>query len=314
MLNDLICPRTRTNPERRQTMKACILPDRQSTEGYRKWGESSQQVYVNSTIQQMRSAALGLSEHLGVFFQQLQLLPRWPRKAQRPALEFGPKSTSEFGSFFHHSLVESLPSSSARRATSARARATVAGARSNSQSATHRMLGRSGHRVLLAIVARMRGISPLDRSWSLYIRRSDNVALAEKNLFCTFLVLGSVLDSCFLASALFKIRHKCSSHARCSGHSPSLPFGCTAGCTYDVNEPQGICDIQTPVSFAGDILPLLDMHCTWMCWRISQWRFEPQRTRGRGRKFRGRELDRTTAPASRQHQNDAFEWHPSARV
>lgn len=40
-----------------------------------------------------------------------------------------------------------------------------------------------------------------------------------------------------------------------------LAVGCTAGCTYDVNEPQGICDIQTPVSFAGDILPLLDVHC-----------------------------------------------------
>ena len=33
------------------------------------------------------------------------------------------------------------------------------------------------------------------------------------------------------------------------------------GCTYDVDMPPDPCEVTTDVSFAGDILPILDTHC-----------------------------------------------------
>lgn len=34
-----------------------------------------------------------------------------------------------------------------------------------------------------------------------------------------------------------------------------------AGCTYEVDMPPDPCNVSTTVSFAGDILPVLDAHC-----------------------------------------------------
>ena len=33
------------------------------------------------------------------------------------------------------------------------------------------------------------------------------------------------------------------------------------GCTYDVDMPPDPCEITTAISYAGDILPILDTHC-----------------------------------------------------